>query len=167
VDDVPAAIDADALFVSGFALFQSGSADAAALVIERCTGRWIGIDVASPKLAIIARGAHIATAGRETVVFATAEEAEAMTRRSVEGAAHELASRFSIACIKLGEEGAVAAAGSELERRSAEKLTRRSSFGAGDAFAGAFLVAIAAGSPLGPALQLACDTGAKAGAVVS
>jgi sugar/nucleoside kinase (ribokinase family) len=166
VDDVPAAIDGDALLVSGFALFQSGSADAAALAIERFTGPWIGIDVASPKLAIVARDAAIPAAGRAVIVFATAEEAEAMTERGVEEAAHELASRFSIVCIKLGEDGAVAAAGSDFERRSAEKSTRRSSFGAGDAFAGAFLVAVAEGTPLGRALELACDAGAGAGADV-
>jgi sugar/nucleoside kinase (ribokinase family) len=164
VNDVPDAIDADALFVSGFALFQSGSADAAALAIERFTGRWIGIDVASPTLAVIARDTEIISAGRETVIFATAEEARAMTSAKPEEAAHELASRFSVACVTLGEEGALAVSGGNLERRRGDRVTRRSLFGAGDAFAGTFLVALATGSPLGRALELACGAGAEAAA---
>jgi sugar/nucleoside kinase (ribokinase family) len=164
VDDVPDAIEANALFVSGFALFQSGSADAAALAIDRFTGRWIGIDVASPPLAVIARNSEIATAGRETVIFATAAEAHAMTGAKAEEAAYELASRFSVACVKLGEEGALAVSGGDLERRRGDRVTRRSPFGAGDAFAGALLVALAAGSPLGRALDLACGAGADAAA---
>ena len=67
VDDVPDAIDANALLVSGFALFQEGSAEAATLAIDRFTGDLVGIDVASPKLASVARTANIGTARRSVV----------------------------------------------------------------------------------------------------
>ena len=79
-------------------------------------------------------------------------------------AARTLASRFSLACVKLGEDGAIAVAGHEMERRSAVPVIRRSPFGAGDAFGGALLVALAAGDPLGVALQHACDEGGRAAA---
>jgi 2-dehydro-3-deoxygluconokinase len=158
--DVPEEIEADALLVSGFALFQSGSAEAARLAVERFTGRWIGIDVASPRLALAARDANLPTAGRETVLFATAEEARAMTDADAEEAAQSLAETFSIACVKLAEQGALAAAGGRLERRRAPRVARHSPFGAGDAFAGAFLVALARGNPVGDALERGCRAGA-------
>jgi 2-dehydro-3-deoxygluconokinase len=164
VNDIPEALAADALFVSGFALFQSGSSDAAALAMERFTGAWIGIDVASPALALEARDVDIPTAGRGTVIFATAEEARAMTGAEPEEAARMLASRFSVASVKLGEEGALAVAGEHLERGRTERVTRRSPFGAGDAFAGTFLVALAMGNPFGTAVELACRAGAEAAA---
>lgn len=163
-EDVPDSIDADVLFVSGFALFQGGSADAAAHAIDRFTGRWIGIDAASPPLAVIARDSEIVAAGRDIVIFATAAEAKAMTGAKPVEAAQELASRFSVACVKLGKEGAIAVSGGKLERRRGERARRRSPFGAGDAFAGAFLVALAVGSPLGQALERACSAGADAAA---
>ena len=163
VGDVPEAIDADALFVSGFALFQSGSTAAASTAVERFAGAWVGIDVGSPDLAAAARDAEILTAGRETVLLATAEEARAMTGAEPEEAAHALASRCSVACVKLGEDGAIAVAGDHLERRRADRA-RQSAFGAGDAFAAVFLVALASGDPLGRALERACDAGARAAA---
>ena len=164
IEDVPARIDADALFVSGFALFQSGSADAAATAIERFAGAWVGIDVGSPVLALVARDAEIVTTGRQTVVLATAEEARAMTGAEPDDAARALAKRFSIACVKLGEEGAIAVAGDQRERRRTSRIARQSPFGAGDAFAGALLVALAFGDPVGRALEHACEAGARAAA---
>ena len=159
--DVPATIDAEALFVSGFALFQEGSAEAATVAIDRFSGDIVGIDLGSPNLARVARQTQIPLA-RRTVVFATAEEAAAMTDASPEDAARALASTFSVACVKLGEDGAVAVADGELERCRSERVARRSPFGAGDAFAGVFLVALAMGDSLRSALDRACDAGARA-----
>lgn len=160
-DDVPDAIDADALFVSGFALFQRGSAEAATLAIDRFTGDLIGIDVGSPSLAGVALETEIPTV-RRTVVFATAEEARAMTDTEPEDAARALASRFSVACVKLGEDGALVVADTQFERCRGEHVARRSPFGAGDAFAGAFLVALGEGNSLGHSLERACKAGARA-----
>lgn len=77
--DVPDVIEGDALLVSGFALFQAGSSEAAAVAIERFTGAWIGIDVASPALAATARDADVPTTAAKTVLLATAEEARSLT----------------------------------------------------------------------------------------
>jgi 2-dehydro-3-deoxygluconokinase len=159
--DVPDTIDAEALLVSGFALFQNGSAEAATVAIDRFIGDIVGIDVGSPNLARVARGMEIPTA-RRTVVLATTEEAVAMTDAAPEDAARALASTFSVACVKLGEDGAVAVADGEFERCRSERVTRRSPFGAGDAFAGVFLVALAMGDSLRSALDRACDAGARA-----
>ncbi len=71
VADVPEEIESDALFVSGFALFQDGSDAAAELAIERFGGPWVGVDVGSPALApradeLVHMDEH------QTVLFATA-----------------------------------------------------------------------------------------------
>jgi ribokinase len=157
--DIPELLDHDALLVSGFALFQSGSADAARAALERFTGRWAAVDLASPKLA------NLEAATDANVVLATADEARAVTGAEPEEAARMLASRFELAVVKLGEDGAVAAQGDHrVERATAGRVKRRSAFGAGDAFAGALLVALAREQPVEQALRLACDAGARAAA---
>jgi ribokinase len=163
-EDVPHDLKADALLVSGFALFQSGSSDAARAALERFAGAWAGIDVGSPALAAAAAGTGFAGAAGlgATVLLATAEEARAMTGAGPEEAARMLASTFSIACVKLGEEGALAASGDRVERGAVERVDRSSPFGAGDAFGAVLLVALAAGDSLGRALELGCRAGARA-----
>jgi sugar/nucleoside kinase (ribokinase family) len=154
--DIPEPLDADALLVSGFALFQTGSADAARAALERFDGRWAAVDLASPKLADLERAVGA------NVVLATADEALAVTGAEPDEASRMLASRFELAVVKLGEEGAIAAQGDRVERAAVEPVQRRSAFGAGDAFAGALLVALARGQQLDEALQLACNAGATA-----
>lgn len=163
--DIPDILEADALFVSGFALFQAGSSEAARTALDRFAGAWAGVDVGSPTLAAEARDVDLGDAGRSrTVVLATADEARAMTGEEPDEAARMLASRFAVACIKLGERGAVAAAGDRVERRAVDPVARRSPFGAGDAFGAILLIALAAGAPLERALDLACAAGARAAA---
>ena len=81
-----------------------------------------------------------------------------------ESAARTLASRFTVACVKLGAAGALAAAGDRLEQAAVDAVERTSPFGAGDAFGGVLLVALAEGAPLGAALERACAAGAAAAA---
>lgn len=164
-DDVPATLEADALFVSGFALFQTGSSEAARAALDRFVGAWAGIDLGSPSLAPAAADSDLRTSGRyETVLLATADEARALTGEEPESAARTLASRFSVACVKLGAAGALAAAGDRLEQASVDAVERTTPFGAGDAFGGVLLVALAEGAPLAPALERACAAGAAAAA---
>jgi sugar/nucleoside kinase (ribokinase family) len=160
VDDVPGAIDADALYVSGFALFQSGSSDAAAAAIDRFSGAQLGIDVGSQALARVARDARLPTG---TVLFATADEARVLTGAEPDEAARRLATRVAVACVKLGRDGAIAATRQRLERRRA-RSDAPSTFGSGDAFAGALLAALVRGDDLGAALERACEAGAAAAA---
>ena len=155
--DLPDRLEADALLVSGFALFQSGSHEAARAAFHRFGGDWAGVDLASPNLAA---GADLDVGAN--VVFATANEARAVTGAEPEEAVRTLASRFDVACVKLGAEGALAARGARVERCAATATSRRSPFGAGDAFAAAFLVALARGDDLATILQRACEAGARA-----
>jgi 2-dehydro-3-deoxygluconokinase len=159
--DIPEAVDGEALLVSGFALFQSGSAAAGRAALELFTGTWGAVDLASPVLAAAAADHFDQTTAAANVIFGTADEARALTGAGPEEAALALASHFAVACIKLGEDGAIVAHGGGIERRAAESRTRRSPVGAGDAFAGALLVALAKGDPPARALELACESGAR------
>jgi sugar/nucleoside kinase (ribokinase family) len=110
--DLPSPLQGDALLVSGFALFQEGSREAALAALETFTGEWTAVDLASPRLARADFDAR--------VVFATTAEAKAVPR---------LENRFEIVCVK-DDYG----------------VERTSPFGAGDAFAAAFLSALADGA---------------------
>ena len=132
VDDLPAPLQGDALLVSGFALFQEGSRDAAQAALARFEGQWAAVDLASPRLARLDFEAR--------VVFATREEAEAVPG---------LEERYEIVCLK--DDYGVA---------------RSSPFGAGDAFAAAFLVAVASGVELDEAPERARAAAAKAAAQI-
>ena len=98
------------------------------------------------------------------MLLATAAEARALTGAEPEQAARELAARFTVACVKLGEEGALAASGGELERSRVQSPASVSPVGAGDALGAVLLLALAEGLPLGRALELACEAGARAAA---
>jgi sugar/nucleoside kinase (ribokinase family) len=127
-DDLPSPLAGDALLVSGFALFQDGSREAARAALEQFAGTWTAVDLASPRLATLDFDARI--------VFATEEEAEAVP------GLHE---RFELVCMK-GDYG----------------VKRTSPFGAGDAFAAAFLVALCGGADVDEALTRARDAAARA-----
>jgi sugar/nucleoside kinase (ribokinase family) len=160
VRDVPESIEADALFVSGFALFQSGSSDAARTAIERFTGDWLGVDLGSPSLATEARESSFGAPRRNTVLLATEAEAQAFTGLGPDEAARTLATTFEVGVVKLGEEGAVAVRGGEIERCQPRRVARRSPFGAGDTFAAVLLVGLAEGASLQAALERAGEAGA-------
>ena len=128
VGDLPSPLRGDALLVSGFALFQEGSRDAALAALERFEGPWTAVDLASPRLARLDFNAR--------VVFATQQEAEAVPG---------LEERFELVCLKGGY-----------------GVERKSPFGAGDAFAAAFLVALAGGAEVAKARALAVEAAATA-----
>jgi len=159
--DIPETVDADALLVSGFVLFQTGSEDAGRAALERFTGAWAGVDMASPELAGLAKADLDQAMSGANVILATADEAHALTGARPEEAARTMGSRFAIACIKLGEQGAILVHRNGIERHVIEPVTRSSPFGAGDAFGGTLLVALAQGKSPAQALEIACEAGAR------
>ena len=161
-EDVPDPLPGDALLVSGFSLFQVASAFGARAGLERFDGRWMAVDLASPRLAAAADLDELC--GGANVILATAEEARAVTGSEPDDAVRELAVRFGVACVKLGEEGALAAQGDQVVHAQSDRVERRSRFGAGDAFAAALLVTLSEGQPLEQALDAACAAGARAAA---
>lgn len=126
--DLPCPLRGDALLVSGFALFQEGSRDAALAALQTFDGEWTAVDLASPRLARADFEAR--------VVFATREEATAVPG---------LENRYEVVCLK-DDYG----------------VERTSPFGAGDAFAAAFLVAVAGGAGVAEARTRAAASAASA-----
>jgi sugar/nucleoside kinase (ribokinase family) len=161
-EDVPDPLPGDALLVSGFSLFQAASAFGARAGLERFDGRWMAVDLASPRIAAAADLDELC--GGANVILATIEEARAVTGSEPDDAVRELAVRFGVACVKLGEEGALAAQGDQVVHAQSDRVERRSRFGAGDAFAAALLVTLSEGQPLEQALDAACSAGARAAA---
>jgi sugar/nucleoside kinase (ribokinase family) len=126
--DLPTPLEGNALLVSGFALFQEGSRDAALAALDTFQGEWTAVDLASPRLARADFDAR--------VVFATPQEAAAIP---------DLRERFELVCLKEGYGG-----------------ERTSPFGAGDAYAAAFLVAVADGASVNEAMQRAVASATSA-----
>ncbi len=79
------------------------------------------------------------------VLFANAEEAEALTGKGPEDAARTLARTVRIAVVKLGPGGSIVAEGERIEHVPTRPVAAVDSTGAGDAYAAAFLHGLACG----------------------
>jgi len=144
-------LDADALLVSGYTLLgAAGDAGRAALTLAVA---WPAADLASAAL-VRARGpatVHESLAGAR-VVFMNDDEAAALSGSDGVGAARSLAERYELVVVKRGGQGAVAATGGRVAEASASSPLAEPTVGAGDAFAGATLVALARGVDVDAAL---------------
>jgi sugar/nucleoside kinase (ribokinase family) len=160
--DIPDPLDGDAVLVSGWALLQADTTRAGEAALARARGEWIAVDPASVRLlASFGPDRFLAVTARASAVFANESEAEALTgERDPERAAEALARRYRLACVKLGAAGAVAILDGRRERAAPRSRVDDEIFGAGDAFAGTLLAALAAQVDLLEALQAACDAGA-------
>jgi ribokinase len=162
-EDLPATLEAGAVLISGYTLLQPGPGAAAHAALERARTDCLAVDVASANL-VAAFGAKrffeaTATAG---ILFANAEEARTLTGLDAVGAALALARRYRVVCVKLGRSGAIAATGGEIVRVEVQPVDRDDTLGAGDAFAGGFLVSLSRGAELAVALRAGCDSAMSA-----
>jgi sugar/nucleoside kinase (ribokinase family) len=158
-DDLPPAIEAGVVLVSGYSLLQEPAEIAARAALARAQTEWLAVDAASARL-VEAFGIDRffdATAAVD-VLLANADEARALTGLDGEEAALELARRYRVACVKLGPDGAVAARGGEVARAAAAPTEPVDTLGAGDAFAAGFLLALSAGADLERSVAEGCRT---------
>lgn len=162
LDDLPEALDAGAVVVSGYALLQSGSGDAARAALGRANARWIAVDAASPGLADTER-LRAAAAGAN-VLFADEEEAHALTGLAAEAAAKLLGREYELAVVKRAAAGAVAVLGGRVLHAAARHVVAVAVPGAGDAFDAVLLVELVRGASIDDALARACEAGATAAA---
>jgi ribokinase len=156
--DLPETLEAGAVLVSGYSLLQPGPEAAARAALERAQTDWLAVDAASAHL-VAAFGVDrfldaTAVAG---VLLANAEEARALTGLEADEAALALARRYRVVCVKLGRAGAMAATGGAIVRAEVQPLDRADTLGAGDSFAGGFLLSLARGVDLAAALRAGCD----------
>ena len=133
----------DHLHVSGYSLLRPGSRQAAVTAIARAEAMGLGISVdasSAAPLAAVGPQALLDCCPAETIVFANADEAEALTDEpDPASAAAALASRGLIAVVKAGARGAFAARATQRWAVDALRVPVIDTTGAGDAFAAGFL----------------------------
>ncbi len=137
---LPDRIDAEAVLVSGYLPTETIEA-----ALARAQASWVALDAA--RLDRLPSGGN--------AVLANEEAARRLTGSEPEQAVLALARGRQLACVTLGRGGAIAAAGGHVEHAEPQAVAVDAP-GAGDAFAGAFLVSLARGSEMPEALARAC-----------
>jgi sugar/nucleoside kinase (ribokinase family) len=162
-DDLPATLDAGAVLVSGYLLLQEPTTSAGFVAIERATATFVAVEAASwPLVEAFGAARFLAdtTAAGANVVFANEQEADVLVGLSGAAAAHALGERYRIACVKLGERGAAMSFDGTVVEMAAEPIVEVDATGAGDAFDGVLLGALARSEHPEEALRRACHAGA-------
>jgi sugar/nucleoside kinase (ribokinase family) len=165
--DLPPTLEAGAVLVSGYLLLQPGAQEAGVEAIARARAPWIGVETASWPLveAVGARFDELASGA--TIVFANDRESEALTGLGPEDAVRALGERYRAACVKLGARGAVLVVDGDVYERAPDPVVETDPTGAGDAFDGVLLAALARGVEPAEALRSACSAGAEVAASAS
>ncbi|MFJ6823203.1 carbohydrate kinase family protein [Streptomyces niveus] len=153
------------LHISGYLFFAATSRQVARAAVESARARGIPVSVDPASAGFIASlGAEVflAAADGVHVLLPNTDEARLLTGVPDAGkAAAELSRRFPLVVVTLGPDGAlVAADGAVTARVPAARARAVDSTGAGDAFNGAFLAALLAGSDPVTAAAAGCRAGA-------
>lgn len=168
--DLPTVLEArGAVLVSAYPLLHPGSEAAARAALTRARAPHVAVDAASwPLVRHFGPARFLEAIAPATVLFANAREAAVLSGADPAAAAAALAERVGMACVKLGNEGAImaemSAGGVATTRRGADPVVEVDPTGAGDAFDGALLAALARGAGHEDALAEACRAGARAAA---
>ncbi|MGQ0670825.1 MAG: carbohydrate kinase family protein, partial [Actinomycetota bacterium] len=109
-EDLPADLEAGAVIVSGYTLVSEGSMEAGRAALQRARAPIVAVDAASwPLVDAFGVDRFFEVTGRANMLLANGREAEVLSGCAPgAAAAKELQRRDSIACVKLGAEGAVA-----------------------------------------------------------
>lgn len=162
-DELPGMLVSGAVLVSGYLLLHEDTYPTARAAIERSVSPFVAVETASwPLVEAFGADRFFELTQKATVLLANEREAEVLTGSTGEAAAKLLGDRFPIACVKLGDRGVVAVVDGALHRAPAEPVEERDPTGAGDAFDGVFLAAVARGAAVDDALGRACHAGALA-----
>jgi sugar/nucleoside kinase (ribokinase family) len=166
--DLPPALEAGAVLVSGYLLLQEGARDAGREAIRRARAEWIGVEAASwPLVDAVGREGFDDLASGASVIFANEREARSLTAMEPLAAARALGERYRAACVKRGAEGAVLVLDGQVYEATPDAVEERDPTGAGDAFDGVLLASLARGVEPEEALQMACGAGASVAASAS
>jgi sugar/nucleoside kinase (ribokinase family) len=162
-EDVPDPLEADAVLVSGYVVLDDRTREAGRAALERSRAPHVAVDAASwPLLEAMGPGEFLEGCRGATLVTANHREARALTGRNGAEAARALAARFDRAAVKLEHGGAVLADGDRVIEAPIDPVEPVDPTGAGDAFAGVLLAALAGGSPADEALREAATAAARA-----
>lgn len=159
--DLPPALTAGALLISGYLLLQDPGHDVAVAALARADARIVGVEAASWPL-VERRGAErfIEETAAATLVLANDDEAKALVGLTGPDAARALGERYAMAAVKHGEAGATLCVGGVVHSQAAEAIREVDPTGAGDAFDGVLLAGLARGDDAAAALAAACHAGA-------
>jgi sugar/nucleoside kinase (ribokinase family) len=147
-EHLPLVVAADVTLVSGYL-----PAATVAAAMARSEADWNALAVAH--LAQLPDGAN--------AVFMNEDEARTVTGADPDDAVRSLRERYQLVCVTLGASGAIGALEGHLESVAAEpSVAPVGRPGAGDAFAAATLVALAAGASFRDALVYGCRAGTLA-----
>ena len=139
-----------AVLVSGYLLLHEDTHATAVAAMERAVAPLVAVDAASwPLVESFGVSRFFEATARATVVLANEREARTLTGLEDEGAARALGERFPVAAVKLGARGAVAVVDGALHRVPGESIQEVDPTGAGDAFDGVLLGALARGAARG------------------
>jgi len=161
-DDLPASLDAGAVLVSGYLLLQESTTPAGLAAIDRASATFVGVEASSwPLVDTFGAGRFLSetTGAGATVLLANEREAEILVGLSGTDAARALGERYRVACVKLGEKGAAMSFDGSLVEVAAEPIVEVDATGAGDAFDGVLLAALARAMEPEAALRRACQAG--------
>jgi ribokinase len=160
-EDLPEAIRSGAVLVSGYLLLQEDSRPAALAALLRAEARYVAIDAASwPLVEAFGVDRFLEETEPANVILANELEARTLTGAGGEGAVRALGRTYHLACVKLGERGAVLCVDGEIFEEPAEAVVEVDPTGAGDAFDGVLLAWLARGASPSEALHRACHAGA-------
>lgn len=164
-DDLPERLEAGAVLVSGYSVLFEPTSPAGAAALARARARFVAVDGASwPMLRTFGIERFFEICGPATMLLVNEREAEVLSGRRGEDSVDELARRFPIVCVKLGDEGAVMSWEGLVIRNSVDPVGEKDPTGAGDAFNGVLLASLVAGRSPGDALAAACRAGARVAA---
>ncbi len=159
-DDLPGRLVAGAVLVSGYLLLQDDTLDVAVAALDRAVSPLIAVDAASwPLVDRFGVDRFLVATRQAGVIFANEREAASLTGAEGEAAAWLLAEHYPLACVKLGAEGAIVVADGTIHRARAPEIDEVDPTGAGDAFDGVLLGALARGAGIDDALARACRAG--------
>ena len=164
-NDLPDRLEAEAVLVSGYLVFDPGSEPAALAALERADARFVAIETSSwPLLETYGGERFLRATERADVLFANEREAEILwqARPSLHGPA---ALPFHHAFIKRGPGGAThidGETGTGIVVPATPVDDPVDPTGAGDAFDGAVLAALVRGATVREAIERGCRAGALA-----
>jgi len=164
-EDLPGRLDAGAVLVSGYSLLFEPTSAAGVAALERAHARFVAVDAASwPMIRSFGVDRFFESCKRATMLLANAREAEELTGLRGDDAFDELARRFPVVCLKLGDEGALMSWEGLAIRNTTDAVREKDPTGAGDAFNGVLLASLVAGRSPGDAIAAACRAGARVAA---
>jgi sugar/nucleoside kinase (ribokinase family) len=156
-DDLPGELRAGAVLVSGYLLFAAGSHDAAVEAMRRARSPLVAVDAASwPLLRDFGIKRFFDATSDANALLANELEASIMEGRHARPRDH-----YTMGCVKLGPGGAEMWTSEGFLRARPPRMCTGDPTGAGDAFDGVLLTALAGGAEPAEALQRACDAGAR------